>query len=106
MEGRASLRNSSHQPYCPRRSSYATGDLQILEHEAAQQDEAVDSAKNTWRLFTDRYVGGRDSYLQVITAQTACGRQIRQRECQRNWESEMYKRVALVQLQTVKRVFN
>jgi outer membrane protein TolC len=23
------------------------------------------------RLFTDRYVGGRDNYLQVITAQTA-----------------------------------
>jgi NodT family efflux transporter outer membrane factor (OMF) lipoprotein len=44
--------------------------LGILEHEAAQQDEAVDSAKNNLRLFTDRYVGGRDNYLQVITAQT------------------------------------
>jgi NodT family efflux transporter outer membrane factor (OMF) lipoprotein len=44
--------------------------LSILEREAQQQDEAVDSAKNNLRLFTDRYVGGRDSYLQVITAQT------------------------------------
>jgi NodT family efflux transporter outer membrane factor (OMF) lipoprotein len=45
--------------------------LSILEREAQQQDEAVDSAKNNLRLFTDRYVGGRDNYLQVITAQTA-----------------------------------
>jgi NodT family efflux transporter outer membrane factor (OMF) lipoprotein len=45
--------------------------LSILEREALQQDEAVDSAKNNLRLFTDRYVGGRDNYLQVITAQTA-----------------------------------
>src|SRR5580692_2378010 len=43
--------------------------LRILEREAEQQDEAVDSAKNNLRLFTDRYVGGRDNYLQVITAQ-------------------------------------
>jgi NodT family efflux transporter outer membrane factor (OMF) lipoprotein len=45
--------------------------LTILEREAQQQDEAVDSAKNNLRLFTDRYAGGRDNYLQVITAQTA-----------------------------------
>lgn len=45
--------------------------LTVLEREAQQQDEAVDSAKNNLRLFTDRYVGGRDNYLQVITAQTA-----------------------------------
>ena len=45
--------------------------LSILEREAQQQDEAVDSARNNLRLFTDRYVGGRDNYLQVITAQTA-----------------------------------
>jgi NodT family efflux transporter outer membrane factor (OMF) lipoprotein len=45
--------------------------LSILEREARQQDEAVDSAKNNLRLFTDRYVGGRDNYLQVISAQTA-----------------------------------
>jgi NodT family efflux transporter outer membrane factor (OMF) lipoprotein len=45
--------------------------LRILEREAKQQDEAVESAKNNLRIFTDRYTGGRDSYLQVITAQTA-----------------------------------
>ena len=45
--------------------------LRILEREAEQQDEAVDSARSNLRIFTDRYIGGRDSYLQVITAQTA-----------------------------------
>jgi outer membrane protein TolC len=45
--------------------------LRILERESEQQDEAVDSAKNNLRIFSDRYVGGRDNYLQVITAQTA-----------------------------------
>jgi NodT family efflux transporter outer membrane factor (OMF) lipoprotein len=44
--------------------------LRILEREGEQQDEAVESTKNNLRLFNDRYVGGRDSYLQVITAQT------------------------------------
>ena len=44
--------------------------LRVLEREGEQQDEAVESAKNNLRLFNDRYVGGRDSYLQVITAQT------------------------------------
>jgi NodT family efflux transporter outer membrane factor (OMF) lipoprotein len=44
--------------------------LRILEQEARQQDEAVASAKNSERLSTDRYVGGRDTYLQVITTQT------------------------------------
>ncbi len=45
--------------------------LRILEQEAGQQNEAVVSATNSLRLATDRYVGGRDTYLQVITAQTA-----------------------------------
>jgi hypothetical protein len=44
--------------------------LRILEREGEQQDEAVESANNNLRIFNDRYVGGRDSYLQVITAQT------------------------------------
>jgi Outer membrane efflux protein len=44
--------------------------LRILEREAGQQAEAVESAGNNLRMFNDRYVGGRDSYLQVITAQT------------------------------------
>jgi NodT family efflux transporter outer membrane factor (OMF) lipoprotein len=45
--------------------------LRILEQEAAQQQEAVASAKNALELFTNRYVGGKDTYLQVIVAQTA-----------------------------------
>ncbi len=44
--------------------------LRILEQEAKQQEEAVASARNSLRLSTDRYVGGRDTYLLVITAQT------------------------------------
>jgi NodT family efflux transporter outer membrane factor (OMF) lipoprotein len=44
--------------------------LRILQQEAQQQDEAVASAQNSLELFTNRYVGGRDTYLQVITAQT------------------------------------
>jgi outer membrane protein TolC len=44
--------------------------LRILEGEATQQAEAVDSAKNNLDLFTAHYAGGRDSCLQVTTAQT------------------------------------
>ena len=44
--------------------------LRILEQEAQQQRRAVDSALLSLRLFTNRYEGGVDSYLQVITAQT------------------------------------
>jgi NodT family efflux transporter outer membrane factor (OMF) lipoprotein len=43
--------------------------LRILENEAKQQQEAVASAKDTLQLFTNRYKGGVDTYLQVITAQ-------------------------------------
>ena len=45
--------------------------LRILQQEAQQQDEAVAAAQNSLQLFTTRYLGGRDTYLQVITAQTA-----------------------------------
>jgi NodT family efflux transporter outer membrane factor (OMF) lipoprotein len=45
--------------------------LRILHDEAQQQREAVDAADNSLRIFTNRYVGGEDAYLQVITAQTA-----------------------------------
>ncbi len=31
----------------------------------------MDAAENALRLFTNRYVGGEDTYLQVITGQTA-----------------------------------
>ena len=44
--------------------------LRILQQEAQQQDAAVASAQYSLQLFTNRYVGGRDTYLQVITAQT------------------------------------
>lgn len=44
--------------------------LRILEDEAKQQREAVASAKDSLQLFTNRYKGGVDTYLQVITAQT------------------------------------
>jgi NodT family efflux transporter outer membrane factor (OMF) lipoprotein len=44
--------------------------LRILEQEAGQQDRAVASAKESLQLFTNRYKGGVDNYLQVITAQT------------------------------------
>src|SRR5262245_21728998 len=44
--------------------------LRILEQEAEQQKRAVVSAKESLQLFTNRYIGGADTYLQVITAQT------------------------------------
>ena len=44
--------------------------LRVLEQEALQQRRAVDSAQLSLQLFTNRYKGGVDSYLQVTTAQT------------------------------------
>jgi NodT family efflux transporter outer membrane factor (OMF) lipoprotein len=44
--------------------------LRILENEAHQQEQAVASSKDQLQLFTHRYQGGVDTYLQVITAQT------------------------------------
>ncbi len=44
--------------------------LRILEEEAQQQREATSSAQESLQLFTNRYEGGVDNYLQVITAQT------------------------------------
>ena len=44
--------------------------LRILEQETTQQERAVVSAKESLQLFTNRYKGGVDNYLQVITAQT------------------------------------
>ena len=45
--------------------------LRILEQEAQQQARAVVSAQESLQRFTNRYKGGVDTYLQVITAQTA-----------------------------------
>jgi NodT family efflux transporter outer membrane factor (OMF) lipoprotein len=44
--------------------------LRILSHEAQQQKEATASAVESLQIFTNRYIGGRDPYLQVLTAQT------------------------------------
>jgi NodT family efflux transporter outer membrane factor (OMF) lipoprotein len=44
--------------------------LRILENEAQQQDEAIASSRDSLHLFTNRYKGGVDTYLQVITAET------------------------------------
>jgi outer membrane protein TolC len=44
--------------------------LRILEHEAQQQQEATASASEALQLFTNRYKGGVDNYLQVIIGQT------------------------------------
>jgi NodT family efflux transporter outer membrane factor (OMF) lipoprotein len=44
--------------------------LRVLEQESAEQRRAVQSAQLSLQLFTNRYRGGVDNYLQVITAQT------------------------------------
>jgi NodT family efflux transporter outer membrane factor (OMF) lipoprotein len=44
--------------------------LRILEQEARQQQTATASAQESLQIFTDRYIGGADPYLQVLTAQT------------------------------------
>jgi outer membrane protein TolC len=45
--------------------------LRILENEAAEQHNATASAEKSLQLFNYRYEGGVDTYLQVITWQTA-----------------------------------
>ncbi len=44
--------------------------LRVLETEAAQQHEATASAEEALKLFQNRYAGGVDTYLQVVTSQT------------------------------------
>jgi NodT family efflux transporter outer membrane factor (OMF) lipoprotein len=44
--------------------------LRVLTDEAEQQRQATASAQESERIFNNRYVGGVDTYLQVITAQT------------------------------------
>jgi outer membrane protein TolC len=44
--------------------------LRVLENEDKQQRSAVASANESLQLFINRYEGGVDNYLQVITAQT------------------------------------
>ena len=45
--------------------------LRVLAQEAEQQHLATSSAQESERIFNNRYVGGVDTYLQVITAQTS-----------------------------------
>lgn len=45
--------------------------LRVLKTEANQQHEATASAQQTLSLFKARYEGGVDTYLQVVTWQTA-----------------------------------
>jgi NodT family efflux transporter outer membrane factor (OMF) lipoprotein len=44
--------------------------LHILQLEAQQQQQATTSAQESLQTFNDRYLGGVDPYLQVLTAQT------------------------------------
>jgi outer membrane protein TolC len=44
--------------------------LHILQQEAQQQQEATSAARESLQIFIERYIGGVDPYLQVLTAQT------------------------------------
>src|SRR5258708_18003957 len=44
--------------------------LRVLELESQQQKAAIAAAHESLRLATNRYTGGLDNYLQVISAQT------------------------------------
>ena len=43
--------------------------LRVLQQEADQQRQATEAAQGAQRIFNNRYVGGIDTYLQVVTAQ-------------------------------------
>lgn len=45
--------------------------LRILTQEASTQHDATIAAQGAQRIFDNRYVGGLDTYLQVVTAQNA-----------------------------------
>jgi outer membrane protein TolC len=44
--------------------------LRVLMQEAEEQQRAVAAAQESLQLATNRYQGGVDTYLQVISAQT------------------------------------
>jgi outer membrane protein TolC len=46
--------------------------LRILQDEAQQQSQAPASAEESLQIFANRYIGGVDPYLQVITAPSLC----------------------------------
>ena len=43
--------------------------LRVLSDEQQQQRQATEAAKSAQNIFNNRYVGGLDTYLQVVTAQ-------------------------------------
>lgn len=44
--------------------------LRVLNQEAQHQHQATQAAQSAQQIFNNRYVGGIDTYLQVVTAQT------------------------------------
>jgi NodT family efflux transporter outer membrane factor (OMF) lipoprotein len=44
--------------------------LRVLSTESAQQQQATLAAEESLRIFQNRYAGGVDTYLQVVTSQT------------------------------------
>jgi NodT family efflux transporter outer membrane factor (OMF) lipoprotein len=44
--------------------------LRVLRQEAEHQHQATQAAQSAEQIFNNRYVGGLDTYLQVVTAQT------------------------------------
>ena len=44
--------------------------LRVLKQEAENQHQATLAAQSAQQIFNNRYVGGLDTYLQVVTAQT------------------------------------
>jgi NodT family efflux transporter outer membrane factor (OMF) lipoprotein len=44
--------------------------LRVLNQEATHQHQATAAAQSAEQIFNNRYVGGLDTYLQVVTAQT------------------------------------
>ena len=44
--------------------------LRVLKEEATHQHQATLAAQSAQEIFNNRYVGGLDTYLQVVTAQT------------------------------------
>jgi NodT family efflux transporter outer membrane factor (OMF) lipoprotein len=44
--------------------------LRVLQQEADHQHQATAAAESAEQIFNNRYVGGLDTYLQVVTAQT------------------------------------
>jgi NodT family efflux transporter outer membrane factor (OMF) lipoprotein len=44
--------------------------LRVLNQEATHQHQATKAAQSAEQIFNNRYVGGLDTYLQVVTAQT------------------------------------